>query len=369
MAFKPETIDVEDFLECLEIESVSKATSEEWQFSCPFPGHDDGDSKPSAYMNDETTAFFCHGCHAKGNAVHFTARLLGVSQVEAVRMLRQRYQPGGLNPDAVSMLEVVRKMWAEKEQEPINSPISESHIERYAVDWLDAYMAWRESGTSHPALDYMFERGFEPETLEDWEFGYCHDTERITFAVRDEFGRLLGFKGRAWQDHHKPKYLVLGDQRGGRERFLYPLYMTSHVLFGLHAAVAETAEPRALTHLILCEGELDVVALAQKGWPGAVAVNGSHFSPQHEKLLRTYADQVTLFFDSDSAGSDAVQGWTDPDTGDYHPGIIDRLKPFMDVFVVPPHEGDPASMTIEEIAETLANRQTWLQARLGLANI
>jgi len=89
-AFDPSNIDVEDFLDCLDIRNVSRATAAEFRFSCPFPGHDNGDENASSYMNEETTAFFCHGCKASGNAVHFTQRVLGISPLEAIRMLKER---------------------------------------------------------------------------------------------------------------------------------------------------------------------------------------------------------------------------------------------------------------------------------------
>jgi hypothetical protein len=68
MSFDPSCIDVDDFLDCLDIENVTQATTTELRFSCPFPAHALGDETPSAYMNVETTAFFCHACHAKGNS-------------------------------------------------------------------------------------------------------------------------------------------------------------------------------------------------------------------------------------------------------------------------------------------------------------
>ena len=55
--FDPSRIDVEDFLDCLEVRNLSKATEQEWRFSCPLPSHEGTDESPSCYMNAKTTAF------------------------------------------------------------------------------------------------------------------------------------------------------------------------------------------------------------------------------------------------------------------------------------------------------------------------
>ncbi len=56
--FDVQSIDLEDFFECLGIHNVAKATASEYRFSCPFPDHNNGDEKASAYMNEDTTSYF-----------------------------------------------------------------------------------------------------------------------------------------------------------------------------------------------------------------------------------------------------------------------------------------------------------------------
>src|SRR6187549_779181 len=108
-SFDPSVIDVEHFLDTLEVRNLSKATLNEMRFSCPLPDHPGDDNDPSCYMNIHTTAFFCHGCKGRGNAVSFTAEVLGISPLESTRMLRQAYSRGGLNPDARSMTDEMQK--------------------------------------------------------------------------------------------------------------------------------------------------------------------------------------------------------------------------------------------------------------------
>lgn len=325
MNFDPACIDVDDFMECLDVQNVQQATTEEIRFSCPFPAHAMGDETPSAYMNVETTAFFCHACHAKGNAIHFTCKLLGISPIEAIRLLKARYSPHGIDPDARNMREEVLKILDKTEEEvPKLTKLDEGFLQPFLVNWAAVEQAYL-ANQCPPEFCYMLERGFSIDTLNSWQFGYDERSDRILLPVRDEDGDLVGFKARAWDDR-KPKYLNLGGDRYGFKPFL-----KNSVVFGLDRA------KHFGKHLIVVEGELNVVAMCEKGYPNTVALNGSYFSERQMQLLRRYAESVTLFFDSDPAGYDATEA------------VKESLKNFMSVYIVPDHDGDPADMDHEEI--------------------
>lgn len=327
-AFDCSHIDVQDFLECLDMRNVSMATTEEFLFSCPFPGHKDGDERPSAYMNAETTAWFCHGCHKKGNAISFVSSLMEISPLKAIALLRERYQPGFINPEAVDIMDELAKVLAPDPPPFRNAVLDEMVAERFAMDWTAAFCEWTETHHDSTPWGYMFSRGFQPETLEDWGFGYDFVSDRVTFQLRDEHGKLIGFKGRSY-DGRNPKYLILGD-RPGKDRYGFPIPQSSQFIFGLHKARQHG------DHLILCEGELNAIALWQMGFRNAVAVNGSNFSSRHAFLIREYADSVTIFFDSDRSGDDGTKM------------VRDALRPYLNVSVVPPHDGDPAEMNRDQ---------------------
>lgn len=360
MRFDPACIDVVDMLDCLDIRNVSQATEVEVKFSCPFPNHAHGDQDASAYMNTETTAWFCHGCHEKGNAIHFTAKLLGVSPLDAINMLRERYQPGGINMDAVSVREEVRKILDAKDDPlPVLSSYDEGLLDEFSIDWHEAWEARQKTGSSHPACDYMFDRGFEPDTLEQWDFGYDPKGDRVTFAVRDELGRLVGIKARAYYDR-QPKYLILGDRAGRRTRYGFGCYPKSLVVFGMDKATEwiEILLDDQAAHLIVCEGELNAVALWQMGYRNAVAINGSDLSATQAKIIRAYADSVTVFFDDDPAGRDGEEV------------VVEALSPFLPVKTVGPHEGDPADLSANEVERLLSEavssvvRRTMLRSQV-----
>lgn len=336
--FDPSCIDVEDYLECLEMQNVDRATEKEFRFSCPLPAHATGDENPSAYMNIETTAFFCHSCHAKGNAVTLAAQILDVSPVIATRMLRQRYSPAGIDPDSRNMEEEIRRLIeSRKKPDPRrNKVLDESVLGRYKVDWPTRFAEWHE-GAAPEWVDYLLgERGFEPEILMDWEFGYSKDKNRITLPVRDEDGDLVGIKARAYDDETKPKYLNLRDPNNDIEAFL-----KNEIVFGLY--LCRQDEP-----LIVVEGEFNVIAMQTLGY-NCGGVNGSYFGDRQIQLIKRWTDHAILFFDSDRAGWDATNS------------VAETLNPFIRVDICPDHHGDPMVMHPYSIRKCLQEARSWTE--------
>lgn len=339
--FDPACIEVRDYLDCLNIRNVEQATEHELKFSCPYPAHLKGDESPSAYMNIETTKFFCHSCHAKGDAVSLASDLLEVSPIVAIRMLKQRYSPGGIDPDARCMTEEIRKI-VEKMPEPKreNRILPEDVLDRYHVDWPIRFAEWHE-GAAPGWVDYLLgKRGFEPETLMDWKFGWSERYHRVTLPVRDENGYLVGIKARALDDR-KPKYLNLKDE----ENDIQP-YLKNEVVFALDRVDAP------VSNLIIVEGEYNAIAMGQAGIENAVAINGSYFGNRQIQLIKRSADSATLFFDSDPAGYHATHA------------VAEELLPFMPVSIVPDHEGDPAVMHEYSIQRCIQEAQPYVTVML-----
>lgn len=355
-SFDPASIDAEHFLDVIGVENVVRATRHELRFSCPFPNHSGGDEHPSAYMNVATTAWFCHGCKERGTAIELAAYLLSITPLEAIRLLKAAYQPGGISPDARDMEDEVRQILAAKPPVIVQPRLDEALLERFAMDWCDAYCEWDQT---HDEAGWfaMFARGFEPETLIDWQFGWCERTQRIVFPVRDEHGVLIGFKGRV-PDQRRPKYLVIGDGPG-QDYWGFSRYYPSHVVFGADRYSTGIDRP-----LVICEGELNAIAVTQKtSWP-AVAVNGSYFSAFHARIIRHIARQgAILFFDQDEAGSRCTWGWRNS-KGEWHPGVVDLLSPHMLVAVTEGHDVDAADMSSDQIDECLTSARDPLFIRL-----
>lgn len=360
--FDPNCIDVVDYLECLDVRNIERATEREIRFSCPYPKHLKGDQSPSAYMNLETTKFFCHSCKERGDAVKMASDILGVSPLEAIRMLKQRYSPGGIDPDSRCMVEEIRKIiHKEPELKRENRIYPEEILDRYKVDWPTLFAEWHE-GAGREYAEYLLEkRGFEPETLMDWEFGWSERHHRITLPVRDENGNLVGIKARALDDR-KPKYLNLRDE----ENDIQP-YLKNEVVFALDRVWKYFSEWRHLGFtkdggnvyirptehkVIILEGELNAIMMHQCGYQNTVSINGSYFGNRQMQLIKRYADNALLFFDSDVAGYDATHE------------VAKTLLPFMPVSIVPDHTGDPADMHIYTIRRLISDAQPYRKVML-----
>lgn len=349
--FDPSCVDVEHFLESLDIRNV-RIGPVEATYSCPFPNHSNGDDTPSAQMHLESTQFRCYGCKERGNAISFAAGVLGISPLAAIRMLRSAYDPNALDPDSFSTIAAVeRALYHQERPETPQPQLDEALLDRFGVDWHAVYAALVKQADVPPVLAYMCERGFTPDTLEAWEFGYDRISGRVTFAVRDEHGTLVGFKARS-TDGSEPKYLVLGDKPDWRPRYGFPLYFPSRICFGAHRV-------RPGGTVVVCEGELNAIAINERTGQNSVAINGSYFSGQHARIIRNYAERVILFLDHDKAGKNATWGWTDQKKN-FHPGIVQQLRDHVPVLLTPHSDRDAAELSGTEIEGLLSRAESAL---------
>lgn len=331
------SIDVGDMLEALHLRNVHQI-GDEWNFSCPFPEHRHGDQSPSSYMNDESTAYICHGCKRTGNAISFCAELADVSLLEAEYDLKARYD-SGFRPPVESMVAEWDDNFKEGEEEEIMEELkgvdkvpNEKWIEAFEVDW--------ESAGENYLVD---ERGFDPLTLDDWEVGYDDHTRRFTIPIRDTLGRLVGFKGRSWEEDNHPKYKVLGKSPSNPwANFDFLIYDTKVEILGLDRATSRGMNK--VDELIVCEGELNAIKLHEYGYTNAIALGGSGVNDKQMQKLKQWADSVVLFLDSDDAGYKATNK------------IIDKLELHIKVYVVPDHEDDPARMSRSDVEWCLDNK-------------
>lgn len=332
-----EAVDVLDFLTSLQIRNVSVVggkSGPQARFSCPFPGHKHMDRDTSAFMNLATTAYMCFGCGAKGNAIHFLSDYEAISPIQAARLLRERYMGGWREPEGSLWAELKNRIDKPRPNlEDLPVLPSEYLVERL-VDWTKVSGVFNSGGDLPGPLRYPLERGFAPWTLETFEFGWDAKSDRLCFALRDDLGRLVGFKGRAWHVGQSPKYWVLGDDP---EQSLYGFQRAeiSRLVYGLNSAeVGGTG--------VVVEGELNVVALRQMGIANSVGIPGSYVSSDQRKLLKAYFDSLVLLFDTDDAGEAAVFG-KDLEDGKRRVGAGEVLESLMPTKVCGRHDGDPAS--------------------------
>jgi DNA primase len=328
------SVDVMKMLSLLGIRNARLTSGgREANFSCPKAGHAHGDERPSAYMNVETTAWWCFGCHSRGNAIHFVADVQSISTTDAQRWLRDHFGIEFVEPQGGSMVgEIEARLRPRVEDKPRTRP-SVGHLSIVRADWEPhqrGYEDWQR---------YMIDRGFRPDMLASFDVGYDYWCRRITIPVFDLDGELVGIKGRSWREEHKPRYLILGDT-GDSTRYGFHPYEASEVVFNLH-------RHRDLKIAVVFEGELNAVALEQAmiehdcHVARAVAIGMSYMSQRHVQLLAREVDDVILFGDPDSAGDGLVRGHVDS-RGQRQLGAIDLLEPLTSVWVVQSQEHDAA---------------------------
>lgn len=346
MASLADSIDVFDVLEKLGMDNVKPASGgSEAHYSCPFPGHAHGDEKPSAYMNVETTAWFCWGCKERGRSVvSFVAKVMSVPYAIAESWLREAYGVEFKEPDGGSMVAEMARRFA-----PPAVPVK---LRAPSLSWQFEFVAGFHGEHGARARKYMIGRGFDLDTMVKWGIGYDVISDRVTIPIHDQDGMLVGFKARALREGQEPRYWVMGDMRS--HAYGFDPYEAAEVVFGLHLN-------HHIDYLVLCEGELNAMALAQFGIMRPCALGMSYMTDRHAQLITSQVREVIVFFDSDKAGQAGLMGHQSS-SGARLPGIVEKLLPHVTLKVVPDHEGDPASMKLDQAIALITNARSVIAA-------
>jgi DNA primase len=292
---------------------------------CPFHG----EKSPSFSVSPTKQFFHCFGCGKHGNAVGFLMDHTGIGFVEAVKDLAQQV---GLQVPEEDISPQERARAAEQRQKQTTlTDVLEKAAQAYrdqlkhaprAIEYFKgrglsgqiakafglgyAPPGWRFLSTVFP--DYqsplMVESGLviasedpaEGSAESEHRDGKRYDRfrDRVMFPIRNVKGECIGFGGRVL-DKVEPKYLNSPET---------PVFSKGHELYGLFEA--RTAI-RQQGHVLVTEGYMDVVALAQLGFGNAVATLGTACTPDHVRKLFRFSDAVVFGFDGDAAGRRAAR--------------------------------------------------------------
>jgi len=293
-----------DIVELIERHVPLKRAGREFQACCPF--HEE--KTPSFTVSPQKQFYHCFGCGAHGSVIGFMMNYEGLEFTDAVEELAKH-----------AGLTVPRE--AGRQKRPAES--------LYAT--LDAAASYyQEQLRSHPeAAEYLKKRGLSGEIALEFNIGFAPSgwdglikhlggakeklallqragmlsegksgtydkfRHRIMFPIHDRRGRVIAFGGRALSDDG-PKYLNSPETE---------LFHKSRELYGLY--LARKSQSR-LERLIVVEGYMDVVALAQFGFSNCVATLGTATTSQHAELVFRAADEVVYCFDGDTAGRKAA---------------------------------------------------------------
>ncbi|MYH16656.1 MAG: DNA primase [Gammaproteobacteria bacterium] len=329
-----------------------KKGGKDLQGLCPF--HDE--KTPSFTVSPAKNMYYCFGCGAGGDAIKFLEEFEGLSFTEAVESLA-----------ATVGMEVPR----EQSKSPARDLTPLFEAMRAAEGFYKAQLK-----ASPEAIDYLKGRGLTGQIAAEFKLGFAPDAwnglrdalaggvhpvpskalleagligrnesgreydrfrGRVMFPVRDGRGRIIAFGGRLLGEGQGPKYLNSPET---------PIFHKSQELYGLFEARKSS---RRLESLIVVEGYLDVIALAQAGIRNTVATLGTATGEDHYRKLYRYADEVICCFDGDAAGRRAAWKALEGALGSLSGGR--RLK-----FMFLPDGEDPDSLVRQKGADDFRRR-------------
>lgn len=302
-----------DVVEIIEARVTLKKSGQNYTGLCPFHK----EKTPSFSVSQEKQFYYCFGCQASGSALKFLMEFDRMEFVPAVEYLAGRV---GLEVPSDGR---------------VDSGASEKRKSLYEIlDQSSAY--FRDQLRSHEskerAVDYLKGRGVSGEIARDFSLGYSppgwdkllnklgtsnadrqllidsgmvienqeenktYDRfrDRIIFPIKDLRGRTIAFGGRVLDADAKPKYMNSPETS---------VFHKGRELYGLFEARRRT---RKLTSLIVVEGYMDVVALAQHGIGYSVATLGTATSTDHIDRMFRIVPQIVFCFDGDQAGRNAA---------------------------------------------------------------
>ena len=300
-----------DIVDLIDARVKLKRAGKNYSACCPF--HQE--KSPSFTVNREKQFYYCFGCGATGNALSF---LMEHDRLDFIDGLRQLAGAAGLTLPETRDAATTHK--------PTQQPLFDA-LERAAVFFEQQL---RSASQKQRAVGYLKNRGVSGATAKQFRIGYAppgwdnllqslgQDTamrdlllasglaifnpqrqshydamrDRVIFPIRDFRGRVIAFGGRVLNDD-KPKYLNSPES---------PVFHKGQELYGLY----EARQSGKLTRLLVVEGYMDVVALAQAGIHEAVATLGTATSTTHVERLFRVVPEVVFCFDGDSAGRRAA---------------------------------------------------------------
>jgi len=300
-----------------------KKAGANFQGLCPFHS----EKSPSFSVSPTKQFYHCFGCGAHGSAISFLMEYSGLGYVDAIEDLARS-----------AGLDVPREERTANDVARQQQTMALSEVMSAAADW------YRQQLKVTPrAVEYLKGRGLTGEIAKRYALGYAPDgwqgleavfgtyandevaktllegglliqsepsgdnqtanqtarrydrfRDRIMFPIRNPKGQTIGFGGRIL-DQGEPKYLNSPET---------PLFSKGNTLYGLFEARQAI---RSQEYVLVCEGYMDVVALAQLGFPNAVATLGTACTANHVRMLLRQTDRIVFSFDGDAAGQRAAQ--------------------------------------------------------------
>lgn len=304
-----------DIVELIDSKVGLKKAGKDYQACCPFHN----EKSPSFTVSQDKQFYHCFGCGANGNAISF---VMEYDKLEFV--------------DAIEELASLLNLDVPREKGSSSAPERTAAQKRSDYDLMLHTARFYQHQLKHHSnsaavIDYVKGRGLSGETVKKFMIGYapseweelCQQLgrtkeqkeqlvelklasektpgrqfdffrDRLMFPIRDKRGRVIAFGGRVMQADQGPKYLNSPETR---------IFHKGFELYGLYEA---KQAHKKLEHVLIVEGYMDVVALAEQGIEYAVAALGTATTSEHMHTLFRTTDKVICCYDGDRAGRDAA---------------------------------------------------------------
>lgn len=282
---------------------------------CPFHR----ERTPSFHVNPRKQTFHCYGCHKGGDVFTFIREYETLDFMEAVKRLADRARiPLEFEKDP----QYKQNQFVKEKLFEINEQVTQRWHACLLTDAVGQrardYLA--ERGVSEEAVK-LFRLGFSPDSWDDtinWAKSKNFDLSsleqaglaihkegtsdfygrfrgRLMFPICDDQGRVIGFSGRVLPGSNDERKYVNSPET--------PLFVKSRVMFGLDKSKRAILEKQ---YAVVCEGQLDLISCFMAGIQNIVAPQGTAFTSEHARIIKRYANEVVLCFDSDEAGQKAA---------------------------------------------------------------
>lgn len=281
--------------------------------NCPFHH----EKSPSLCINEDEQYYHCFGCGESGNVISFVMKMESLDFLDAINFLAKRC---GMEVPTFSGNADLR----EKKKKKDRALALMSMAKEY-------YKQMLKSDAGKPAMDYLISRGITPSEIEKFELGYSASWEgvidearkngfrdeelkefgletnaegrvydffakRLMFPIHNRYGDCVGFSGRDMEGRSHAKY------KNSPQSLIFD---KSNLIYGLH--LVKKLKSEELKSVILCEGQMDVIAMHKAGFDNSMACLGTALTEAHAREIEKLVDKVYLCFDGDSAGQHATQ--------------------------------------------------------------
>jgi DNA primase len=295
---------------------------------CPF--HQE--RSPSFTVNSHKQLFKCFGCGAGGSVYRFVMLYENLSFIEAVRKLAAR-----------AGIPLIEQELTAEDQARVDMRRRLLALHADAAGWFHLQLMRQKS--AEPAREYLKKRGLTAEVAKSWKIGFAPEGW-------DFFGSFARHQGYSVRELLESGLVSRKDEDDGgaeqpvenaryydrfRNRIMFPIcehkngdviafsgrtleanpraakYVNSpetmiftkgEVLFGLHRTMRSIIDKKSA---IVCEGQIDLITAYEAGVTNVIAPQGTAFTDKQARMLKRYAEEVILCFDSDAAGEKAAE--------------------------------------------------------------